>query len=139
MSYILEALKESQRSRDEQRVPDIMTVHAADGTAGGRSGRSPLLWLLVVLILLASAAGWWLAGQRGHQPAVSPPLATKPDVVPREALPVDVVAPVAQEGRVLPGQPADPEKVNTGAEEQVAAAEPVTTPMPVITQYQATG
>lgn len=132
MSYILEALKESQRSRDEQRVPDIMTVHAADETVGGRSVRSPLLWIVVVLILLASAAGWWLAGQRGHQPTVSPPLATNPDVAPRQALPVDAAVPGAQESRVSPLQPAEPEKLNTELEEPVVVAEPVTTPEPVI-------
>lgn len=128
MSYILEALKESQRSRDEQRVPDIMTVHAADETVGGRSVRSPLLWIVVVLILLASGAGWWLAGQRDQQPTVSPPVATKPDVAPRQALPVDAAVPGAQESL----QPAEPEKLNTELEEQVVVAEPVTTPERVI-------
>lgn len=132
MSYILEALKESQRSRDEQRVPDIMTVHAADEAAGGRSGRSLLLWLLVVLILLASSAGWWLAGKRDQQPAVNPPVATKPDVAAREAMPVDVVAPDTEERRVSPAQPAEAETGHTETVARTAVAEPLTTSEPVL-------
>ena len=64
MSYILEALKESQRSRDEQQVPDIMTVHGIPEPENEKPARSRWILPLVLLVCVAAAAGWWVAGSK---------------------------------------------------------------------------
>lgn len=96
MSYILEALKESQRSRDEQRVPDIMTVHAAPEVEHKKSGRAPLVWVILLLVLMASAAGWWYAGQRSQRPPMIAEVAEQEAIISSPQVSQEISSPVGQ-------------------------------------------
>ncbi len=102
MSYILEALKESQRSRDEQQVPDIMTVHGIPEPEHEQPAHSRWIMPLVLLVCVAAAAGWWFAGSKQipddtaqpvaieSQPERTEPESTEPLVV-QSAEPVETV------------------------------------------------
>ncbi|WP_461517630.1 general secretion pathway protein GspB [Porticoccus sp.] len=96
MSYILEALKESQRSREEQRVPDIMAEHAAPEVEHEKSGRGPLVWVLLLLVILAGAAGWWFAGLRSQQPPMIPEVAEREATISSPQVPEEISSPVGQ-------------------------------------------
>jgi general secretion pathway protein B len=58
MSYILDALKKSEKERHRGAAPDVLTVHEADAVPKRRS-RLPYL-LIAVLLLNAGMLGWWL-------------------------------------------------------------------------------
>lgn len=67
MSYILQALKDSQRNRDDSRVPDLRTVHAVpEAEVEGASISTRFLnyryLLLLSGVFVAVAGGWWSAG-----------------------------------------------------------------------------
>ena len=71
MSYILEALKEAQKSRDDARVPTLRTVQVEPGVRSARSKK----WLMPVLVLAglglaAALMQQWLGGDR--EPLVAP-------------------------------------------------------------------
>lgn len=86
MSYILEALKESQRSRDEQHVPDIMTVHGIPEPENEQPARSRWMLPVVFIVCVAAAAGWWFAGSKQVvDVSVSEQLAT--ETLPEKTLP----------------------------------------------------
>ena len=71
MSYILQALKDAQRSREGRQVPDLQTIHAvpAPGEVPPRfiANLKPLL--LLAGILVAVLGGWWIAGLQQDGPA----------------------------------------------------------------------
>tara|TARA_R110000822_G_scaffold59736_34_gene149222 strand:- start:13896 stop:14918 length:1023 start_codon:yes stop_codon:yes gene_type:complete len=69
MSYILEALKESQRSRDNQPVPDISTIQVSPelDSEPERTNRRRLIAILVLIVALGAGGGWWFAGQPGEK------------------------------------------------------------------------
>jgi len=96
MSYILEALKESQRSREEQRVPDIMAEHAAPEVEHEKSGRGPLMWVLLLLVILAGAAGWWFAGLQSQQPPMIPEVAEQEATISSPRVPEEISSPIGQ-------------------------------------------
>ncbi|HEB27045.1 MAG TPA: hypothetical protein ENI05_04630 [Porticoccus sp.] len=99
MSYILEALKESQRSRDEQPVPDISTVQASPelDSEPERTHRGGLIALLVLIVVLGAGGGWWFAGQPGKedQPQASLPVSQPVPSQPIAA--TEVQAPIIQD------------------------------------------
>ena len=65
MSYILDALKESQKTRDDRRVPDLNATQREPDPTEFR--RVPISVILggVLLIVVGASSGWWY----GSQPA----------------------------------------------------------------------
>jgi len=56
MSYILEALKKSDRERRQGEIPGLQSVHSLQSGHGQREGKFPLWkWLLVSLLAVLSA------------------------------------------------------------------------------------
>ena len=79
MSYILEALQEAQKHRDDASVPDLKTVHVASDSAG-IGGASRWTYLVGTLILLGGGLlTWWMTG-------VEPPLVTEKTVTEKPAI-----------------------------------------------------
>lgn len=70
MSFILDALKKSEESRQQETIAGTKKRVLALGPSG--QSRWPL-WLLMLLLPAALAAGWW-AGQTPHSPT---PVATE--------------------------------------------------------------
>lgn len=69
MSYILEALKKSERERKKEGVPDLQADHSLP--LSSIPSRKPLArWLAGVMVLLfIGGGGWfWWQGQEGDQP-----------------------------------------------------------------------
>jgi len=60
MSFILEALKKSDKKRQEGTVPRLETVHRFASPVGGR--RSKWVWLLFLVLLLNAGVFLWLFG-----------------------------------------------------------------------------
>lgn len=104
MSYILEALKKSEYTRQQGRVPDLATLPAMDVGAGGESMRQrlPILAAGAVLLVVA-AAGWWRPWQAsaGHVLVAAPEAAAPPRQAPAPA-PVAVVLPAPGQAVVAP-------------------------------------
>lgn len=71
MSYILDALKESQRSRDEQPVPNIGSVQVSPEleTNPEKTSKGLLIGLVSLIVLLGAGGGWWFAGQDDEGPS----------------------------------------------------------------------
>lgn len=126
MSYILEALKKSDRERKQGEIPDLQSDHVLSSRHGKREKRSSLgKWILlgVVFVLLALVVYWRMQSssvalqekisaleksvvQLKEQPApeVVPPPAIKEEAVPqpppvieKDEVPVLVQSPVPQE------------------------------------------
>lgn len=97
MSYILEALKKSERERQRGSVPDLHTIQAVQEASPTK--RRALWPLLACAVLLVNAAIllWW---SRPWSPA-SPPLGGSPIVTPAPSneiqpkAPAEVLPPVA--------------------------------------------
>ncbi|WIO73178.1 general secretion pathway protein GspB [Porticoccaceae bacterium LTM1] len=64
MSYILDALEKSQKQREESDVPGLDNVHVLSNTQPEEPQSGGKRWVVIVLPLLAiaMAGGWWLAG-----------------------------------------------------------------------------
>ena len=76
MSYILEALRRAEAERQRGAVPHLHAQPALAGAGDQSAARRPRLWLALALaaLLLASAAGWFLASDK----SVAPPQAKAP-------------------------------------------------------------
>jgi general secretion pathway protein B len=69
MSYILDALKKSEKKRQNGTVPDLMTVQGIMA----QKPRKRLLWpylLLIALLLNAGILAWWLSLLQSKKPKV---------------------------------------------------------------------
>lgn len=91
MSYILDALKESQQSREGRQVPDLQTVHEAADESDARPGRKKFgLYLSAILVLTVFAAGigWWYGGQMPSEKALTRNESAAPVIAPEEVRPV---------------------------------------------------
>lgn len=130
MSYILEALKESQRNREEQRVPDLMTVHAEDEPATEKSGRGQWSWVLLVLVLIAAGAGWWFAGQR-QPPVVTTDIAVVEPAVPQAMVDPEPSSPL-EESEVVSAAAIDPAPVTVSDVPSDAADVPPVEEVPAL-------
>jgi general secretion pathway protein B len=76
MSYILDALKKSERERQRGAVPDLMTTQ--DVMAQAPKKRSFWPYLLVgALILNAGLLAWWLAWHSKKPPVAAQPIAAR--------------------------------------------------------------
>lgn len=73
MSYILEALKKSERERKKEGVPNLQADHSLP--LSHRPGHKPLAkWLTGAVVLLFFGAGgwfWWQGQEKGDQPLSS--------------------------------------------------------------------
>ncbi|HWR98887.1 MAG TPA: hypothetical protein VN317_10740, partial [Candidatus Methanoperedens sp.] len=151
MSYILEALKKSERKRPPGPVPDLFTVQGPLPAA--RSGRRlPVVAGGASIIVLAALVGWvWLASQDRQPralpvapvavpqsaPSVKPPQQAAASPRPSTAAPVvpHAVAPIARPAVTPPASPRTsqgsgrPVPVKVSAAPSVAdAPEPLPTP-----------
>lgn len=71
MSYILDALNESQRSREERSAPDLHTIHSVPDVEHSeeKAKNTRLLIAVVCFVVLAGAAGWWFAALQPVDPS----------------------------------------------------------------------
>jgi general secretion pathway protein B len=107
MSYILDALKKSERQRRMGEVPHIHTQQEALPPEPG--GRNPWVAIALIAVIVNISVGgwlWWQHQQQGQgSPSVTAPaVAPKPTAAPvavRPAVPVIASVPVA-----IPVQPA---------------------------------
>ncbi len=66
MSYILDALKQSQQAREKQQVPGLTTVQDGAPEPGESHGYQRIVKYaagVLCLVLLAAGVGWWWGGQ----------------------------------------------------------------------------
>lgn len=112
MSYILDALKKSERERKRGTVPDVLTVQ--EGLQPSAKKRS--LWpvfVITALFLNAVLLLWWFAPWKADSQrtaAVKPPVHRQPqDSVKTEALPgsakEELPRPTAQDAEIHAGSP----------------------------------
>ncbi len=93
MSYILEALKKSEKERNKEGVPNLYTNHSPSARRV-RQRKKPLIkWTLAGAALLAVAAGAVFAWQQ-RQPEVVMTVGSPPALVTPAPKPVPVAAPV---------------------------------------------
>ena len=118
MSFILEALKKSEREREAGGMPLSPGVPARTRR---RASSRRTLWpalLTGVLLLGAVGAGWWLVARMAGEPAAKPPVAAvKPDVSP----PVTDGRPVGK----APTVPASGHRISGHAGEAETAEQPL--------------
>lgn len=76
MSYILDALKKSEKERQRGTVPDLMTAQDVAGEGPKRRAFWPYL-IVGVLILNAGLLAWWLAWHSSKPPVATQPTATQ--------------------------------------------------------------
>lgn len=147
MSYILEALKESQRSRDARPVPDLGTVHIApEPEQEADSPRSRLLpGLFLVLMILGAVGGWWFAGGSGDEaptqpvamvdaPSAAVVIADTEDpntaIAPSQDTVVPVVKPPVSEAEPVPSPPVDNALASAAIAKTAVEPEPLPRSLP---------
>jgi len=103
MSYILDALRKSERERAAGRIP---TLHGAAAPVAGR--HRALVWVLVLIAVVAAGAGWWWYREPGVTVTSTSPspasTAPKPDYAP---------APVPAAAQSVPVNPAPVSRTDT--------------------------
>ncbi len=75
MSYILEALQEAQKHRDDTRVPSLKSVHV-DSKVTRKTSSKWRIYLPLVAVLFAAGLGlsWWMSGsQQAFVPELTAP------------------------------------------------------------------
>lgn len=79
MSYILEALRKSEHTRQQGKVPDLATLPMVDAVnlAPPASTRLPLL-ASGLLLLVVAVAGWWRPWQAPPESVTAAPLPPRP-------------------------------------------------------------
>ncbi len=93
MSYILEALKKSDRERKQGEIPGLQSDHALRSGHGKREGIAPFWkWLLVSLLCLLSALLLYWAMQRDSIAMQEKISALEKSLVQLKELPVSVAA-----------------------------------------------
>jgi general secretion pathway protein B len=108
MSYILDALKKSDKERQRGTVPDVMTAPDVMGEAPKKRSLWPYL-IAVALILNAGMLVWWLARHPGGPSGATRPVATR-DTVAKAA--PDQERPAADAGSVVAPSPSKPAKTS---------------------------
>jgi general secretion pathway protein B len=123
MSYILDALKKSEKERQRGTVPDLMT--AQDVIEEGPKRRSLWPYLLVgALILNAGLLAWWLAWRSGKPPVAAQPPATQQ----RVAKAPDQENRSADAGSAVPPSPSKLPQATEPAPRSAAEKKPVSRP-----------
>ena len=128
MSFILEALRKSEKKHEETVVPNLHTVH---GTSRPVLKKRPMwpYWLVAVLLLNAGILLWFLAPWE-DQPAL-PPIVKAVDG-PNE-VPLVAVPPLAQPLSPVPADEPIPAPPETLAVEPPPVVESVKEPLVVAT------
>ncbi len=96
MSYILDALKKSQRERPPGPVPDLFTVHGPQPSLPRRPTRAIIAAALFLVVLAISLWAWIGTGRREEgaaRPPVAASLPARPEAPTVPAAPRAVVAP----------------------------------------------
>lgn len=102
MSYILDALKKSERQRPPGPVPDLFTVHGPQPPSPRRPARALVIAALLLLVTAAALGVWFGRGARDEEAArfpvaVSPQSSSEapfaPATPPRAAVPMTAPAP----------------------------------------------
>ncbi len=97
MSYILEALKKSDKERRRERVPDLQTDHSpAPSRRLERKSPTNRLFIIVLLFLAVFAVLYWFLPRSAEEASPDSP-STDMSVVPEPA-----VAAVAEEEKISP-------------------------------------
>jgi general secretion pathway protein B len=124
MSYILDALKKSEKERQQGMVPDLMTVQ--DVMAQEQKKRPLLPYLLLVALLLNVALlTWWLVPWQSKKPGIElyPVVRQQPSSKTGEFPPPDLTKtfssgvkvskeePVSEEGKTIPKKEAKSESI----------------------------
>ncbi len=101
MSFILDALRKSEKKRPEGAVPDLQTDHLAAGPQ--RASRRPVLLLLAGVLLVNGALLLWWQPWRANRPAPSSPESAvslpaapqprAPSPVPQKSAPAEAAKP----------------------------------------------
>lgn len=76
MSYILDALRKSEKERQRGAVPDLMTAQDVAGEGPKRRAFWPY-FIAGALILNAGVLAWWLAWHSSKPPVATQPTATQ--------------------------------------------------------------
>jgi general secretion pathway protein B len=90
VSYILDALKKSERERPPGPVPDLFTVQGPLSPPPRRSARAIVGVALLLAAIVVALAAWYATGRRGEGAAGPPPEAKQQQ---RAASPVAPVPP----------------------------------------------
>lgn len=112
MSFILEALKKSDRERHHQKTTQKDVRQRTLAVAGKRSSRRWFPWLLLIVILILGLGGWIFSmTDSSHTVAVESPDRKQPAVIEKlqrvqPAEVTDPVAPAATESPVNVVEPA---------------------------------
>lgn len=102
MSYILDALKKSERERQRGEVPDVMTVQNSPAVQQKRRRMWPYV-IATVLLLSSGVFVWQLPLWRSEKPVTAPQSAAAPDPPVRTAIIPDIHD-TGKEAAVLPAQ-----------------------------------
>ncbi len=93
MSYILEALKKSDKERQRDNIPDLQADHSLPSV--GRDERKPSGWRLPLIVFLLCSGGllWWqMSGEQEPLLAEVQPVISTPSVHPSPVTQVSDVA-----------------------------------------------
>lgn len=130
MSFILEALKKSDKKRQDGEIPKLETVHKS--TLSGVAKRPKWLWLLLFVLFINAAVLLWLLGPWAP-PESLPPIMLATPAAPLETPAVPVTRQQVERLVLVPApEPAQPETAVAPLKpaEQAASASAVEMPAP---------
>lgn len=125
MSFILEALKKSEKKHEDTAVPNLQTVHGASRPVSKKRPMWP--YLLVACLLLNAGILLWFLAPRTEKP-VSPEIVQSVDA-PKES-PNGVVSPAVEPLAVAPVVEPTPASLVSVAEAPAPVTLPAREPVP---------
>lgn len=104
MSFILDALKKTEREREGGTIPSVNSQHSGDPPQ--RPGKPVWLYLIIVVLLLnAGVLLWWLKPWRGEQEGLQSAVKAEAD---KKQLPAQTAVAVANSGPENSVEPSNP-------------------------------
>lgn len=133
MSFILDALRKSEKTRRQSVVPDLQTIHIQTPAPAPRRALWP--WVLLVALVVNAAALLWVfkPWEEKAQPLVSQPLAPQERPQPSRPAPASIqpVPAVVNQPQPQPTLVSAPKTSASAAEPVIAAAsQPKSAPPP---------